>query len=215
MDPQLKQRLIGAAVLVSLAVLVVPVLLDGGYRETSRPRRDMAPMPPDQFEQVVPELPAEVQRELDAGLAAGTDELAEIAAQAAAQPGEAPIPPAAIVSGPAGEEAMPPPSPAAPPPAPEAPAAAAAPAPAPAPLSATAEQWTVQLGSFASRDNAEGLLRRMAADGVKGFILPLEEGGKTSFRVRAGPVAGRAAAERLRKQLEDSQSIRGMLVRHP
>jgi DedD protein len=209
MDPQLKQRLIGAAVLVSLAVLVVPVLLDGGYRETSRPRRDMAPMPPDQFEQVVPELPAEVQRELDAGVTAGTDELAEIAAQAAAQPGEAPIPPAEIVSGPAGEEAMPPPSP------PPAPAAAAAPAPAPPPVSATAEQWTVQLGSFASRDNAEGLLRRMAADGVKGFILPLEEGGKTSFRVRAGPVAGRAAAERLRKQLEDSQSIRGMLVRHP
>ena len=208
MDPQLKQRLIGAAVLVSLAVLVVPVLLDGGYRETSRPRRDMAPMPPDQFEQVVPALPADVQQEIDAGLTAGTEELAEIATQAAA-----PIPPAGSVPGPAAE-GMPRPSP---PPPQDEPAAdvAASPPPPPAPVSATAEQWTVQLGSFASRDNAEGLLRRMAADGVKGFILPLEEGGKTSFRVRAGPVAGRAAAERLRRQLEDSQSIRGMLVRHP
>lgn len=215
MDSQLKQRLIGAAVLVSLAVLVVPVLLDGGYREPSRPRRDMAPMPPDQFEQVVPALPDEVQQEIDAGITAGTDELAATAAQAAARPGDAPALPAAIVSEPAVDAppAAPPPPVVAKPPA--AVPAPSAPVPAPAPLSASAEQWTVQLGSFASRDNAEGLLRRIAADGVKGFILPLEEGGKTSFRVRAGPVAGRAAAERLRKQLEDSQSIRGMLVRHP
>jgi len=214
MDPQLKQRLIGAAVLLSLAVLVVPVLLDGGYRETSQPRRDMAPMPPDQFEQVVPALPDEVQREIDAGITAGTDELAIAAEQAAALPGDEQRLPADIVSGPAVEA-----TPAAPrspvvADAPAAPAPSVA-APAPAALSATDEQWTVQLGSFASRDNAEGLLRRMAASGVKGFILPLEEGGKTSFRVRAGPVAGRAAAERLRKQLEDSQAIRGMLVRYP
>lgn len=210
MDSQLKQRLIGAAVLVSLAVLVVPVLLDGGYRETSRPRRDMAPMPPDQFEQVVPALPDQVQREIDAGITAGTDELAATAEQAAAQPDAAQPLPADIVSGPAVDA-----TPSAPPPPATADVpAAAAPAPS-APLSASAEQWTVQLGSFASRDNAEGLLRRMAASGIKGFILPLDEGGKTSFRVRAGPVAGRAAAERLRKQLEDSQAIRGMLVRHP
>lgn len=215
MDPQLKQRLIGAAVLLSLAVLVVPVLLDGGYRETSRPRRDMAPMPPDQFEQVVPALPDEVQREIDAGITAGTDELTVAAEQAAALPGDEPPLPADIVSGPAVEAAAP--ESAADVDAPSAPAAVAPapPAPPPTALSATAEQWTVQLGSFASRANAEGLLRRMAASGVQGFILPLEEGGKTSFRVRAGPVAGRAAAERLRKQLEDSQAIRGMLVRHP
>ncbi len=214
MDPQLKQRLIGAAVLVSLAVLVVPVLLDGGYRETSRPRRDMAPMPPDQFEQVVPALPDEVQHEIDAGITAGTDQLAVTAEQAAARPGDAAALPADIVSGSAVDA---PPSVPTPPAVVDAPSAAAPPPPAaePAPLSATAEQWTVQLGSFASRENAEGLLRRMAAGGVKGFILPLDEGGKTSYRVRAGPVAGRAAAERLRKQLEDSQAIRGMLVRHP
>jgi DedD protein len=214
MDPQLKQRLIGAAVLVSLAVLVVPLLLDGGYRETSPPRRDMAPMPPDQFEEAVPALPDEVQGEIDAGIIAGADELAVAAGQAAALPGDEPPLPADIVSGPAVEaapEASRPPAAVDAPPVP----APAVVAPAPGVLSATAEQWTVQLGSFASRDNAEGLLRRMAESGVTGFILPLEEGGKTSFRVRAGPVAGRAAAERLRKQLEDSQAIRGMLVRHP
>ena len=73
----------------------------------------------------------------------------------------------------------------------------------------------MQLGSFASRANAEGLLERVKASGVPGFILPLTEAGKTSFRVRAGPVGGRAAADRLRGDLERTQAIRGMLVRHP
>lgn len=210
MDPQLKQRLVGAAVLVSLAVLVVPVLLDGGYRDSGRPRRDMAPMPADGFEEVAPPLPAELGAELDAGLGAGPEALAENARAGAAEmpPADAPLDDAVIedaVVTPAAPAEVPvrEPSTAAPP---------AQPSPAPA---ATAERWAVQLGSFASRDNAEGLLRRMAASGVQGFVLPLKDGDRTSFRVRAGPVDGRAAAERLRRQLEDSQGIRGMLVRHP
>jgi DedD protein len=229
MDPQLKQRLVGAAVLVSLAVLVVPILLDGGYQQVNTPRRDMAPMPPDQFEEVVPPLPGEIQSELEAGLTAGPDELsataAEAAAQVAADPALTPAPAApadtAAVEAPTAEVIR------EPTPAPQPPAAKSSPTPvaqpsaepappaSPPPATPTAEQWTVQLGSFASRANAEGLLGRVKATGVQGFILPLTEAGKTSFRVRAGPVAGRAAADRLRQDLERTQAIRGMLVRHP
>jgi DedD protein len=215
MEPQLKQRLVGAAVLVSLAVLVVPVLLDGGYRDSARPRRDMAPMPADGFEEVAPPLPAELGAELDAGLGAGPEVLAETAQAGAAEmpPADAPLDDAVIedaVVTPAAPAEVPvrKPETAAPPAQPP----SAVPPPAPA---AAAERWAVQLGSFASRDNAEGLLRRMAASGVQGFVLPLKDGNSTSFRVRAGPVDGRAAAERLRGQLEDTQGIRGMLVRHP
>lgn len=202
MDPQLKQRLVGAAVLVSLAVLVVPVLLDGGYRDTTRPRRDMAPMPPDRFEEVAPALPSAVSEELAAGPSATPDVLADTARTAAIPgtdelPAEAPEEAASAV--PVAKPVPP----------------AQLPAAAPAAAGPRAERWAVQLGSFASRDNAEGLLRRMREAGVQGFVLPLREGGRTAFRVRAGPVEGRAEAERLRKQLEDSQGIRGMLVRHP
>lgn len=216
MDPQLKQRLVGAAVLVSLAILVVPVLLDGGYRQTAPPPRDMAPMPQDSFEDVVHPLPPEVKETLDAGLEADADSLSETAAAAA----EALTPPDVTPPGFAVDAAVPPPAPSRterPPPATVASAPASPPAPpaAPPPASPQTEQWTVQLGSFANRSNAESLLGRVKATGVAGFILPLTDAGKTSFRVRAGPVAGRAAADSLRRKLEDTQGIRGMLVRHP
>lgn len=225
MDGQLKQRLVGVAVLVSLAILIVPVLLDGGYQPDSTPRRDIAPMPADSFEDSVPPLAQGVQETLDAGLDASPEALGEAASDAAAALDTPPdvAPPAfateEAVNAPA--ESVPPPpaqatpEPAAAPPArpqPEPSAPVAEPASPPAPK---AEQWTVQLGSFASRNNAENLLGRVKASGVDGFILPLTEGGKTSYRVRAGPVAGRAAADRLRQDLERTQAIRGMLVRHP
>ncbi len=84
MDSQLKQRLVGAAVLVSLAILVVPILLDGGYRPAPSPRRDIAPMPADSFEETVPPLAQGVQESLDAGLEAGPDALSNAASEAAA-----------------------------------------------------------------------------------------------------------------------------------
>lgn len=215
MEPQLKQRLVGAAVLVSLAILIVPVLLDGGYRQTTPPPRDMAPMPQDSFEDVVHPLPPDVKEALDAGLDADADTLSETAAAAAdmlatpdvTPPGfavdaEAPAPSAS-------QSERPPPAMTAAPP------AAPPPARTPSPAPPAGEQWTVQLGSFANRTNAESLLGRVKATGVAGFILPLTDAGKTSFRVRAGPVEGRAAADRLRKKLEETQGIRGMLVRHP
>jgi len=203
----------------------VPVLLDGGYRRAAPPTRDMAPMPQDSFEDVVAPLPADVKQALEAGLDADTDELSNAAAEAAATLDTPQVSAPAFVdeaspSAPAVATAPPPePTPKSPPkPAADAePAPSAQPAPAPAPAAATPapEQWTVQLGSFASRTNAESLLARVKASGAGGFILPLTDGGKTSYRVRAGPVAGRAAADRLRQDLERSQGIRGMLVRYP
>jgi len=231
MDSQLKQRLVGVAVLVSLAILVVPVLLDGGYRPASTARRDIAPMPADSFEETVPPLAQGVQEALDAGLDAAPEALGEAAGESAAALDTPPDlePPAFTTEGSAADTPVP--KEVAPEPAPPA-APTAAPAPAPSttpkavapastpkvtapPAAPKAEQWTVQLGSFASRANAESLLGRVKATGVGGFILPLTEGGKTSYRVRAGPVGGRASADRLRQDLERTQAIRGMLVRYP
>lgn len=220
MEQQLKQRLVGAAVLVSIAILVVPVLLDGGYRRAAPPTRDMAPMPQDSFEDVVAPLPPDVKQALEAGLDADPDELANAAAEAAAALDTPQVSAPAFVdeaAPPAPEAAPVPPPPSPKPVADTKPAPSPKPVPTPAPAAATpaAEQWTVQLGSFASRTNAESLLARVKASGAGGFILPLTDGGKTSYRVRAGPVGGRAAADRLRQDLERSQGIRGMLVRYP
>jgi DedD protein len=80
--------------------------------------------------------------------------------------------------------------------------AAAAPAPAPAPtLPATAARpvtsagaWAVQLGSFASRANADKLMRQLKNQGFAVYVVPGGSGASVRYRVRVGPMADRGAA---------------------
>jgi cell division septation protein DedD len=83
------------------------------------------------------------------------------------------------------------------------PKTAAAPAPEPshaAARTAVAASWSVQLGLFASRDNAERLLK--SAQG-KGFSVSVSEAdGKGLYHVVAGGLADRAAAQTLQGRLQ-------------
>ena len=54
--------------------------------------------------------------------------------------------------------------------------------------------WAVQLGSFASRDNADKLLRQLRAQGFSVFMLSGGSGPSLRYRVRIGPMADRGAA---------------------
>jgi cell division protein FtsN len=60
--------------------------------------------------------------------------------------------------------------------------------------------WMVQLGSFASRANAERLAQQLRA---RGFQMSVSQGssGRRLYRVRAGPAASRAAAVQLAAKL--------------
>ena len=59
--------------------------------------------------------------------------------------------------------------------------------------------WTVQVGSFAQRVNAQHLMQDLKA---KGFASQVSEDAKAHlFRVKAGPVADRAAAQALQAKL--------------
>jgi DedD protein len=83
----------------------------------------------------------------------------------------------------------------------------AAPAPKPAAVTSTVPDvgWSVQVGSFASRQNAEGLLKRLKDMGYPAFIYRNADENPPLFRVRAGPyteqAAAKEAAQRLREQL--------------
>lgn len=58
MKQHLKQRLLGATVIVSLAVIFLPAVFDGeGYRQLSRVEIDVPERPHISFEQNFPELP--------------------------------------------------------------------------------------------------------------------------------------------------------------
>jgi DedD protein len=167
MDRRVKERLVGASILVALIVLVVPELLSG---PTPSP---VAARPPASTPEPV--------RNVTVDLAPSkTPTPAAESAASNARPPEVPGGTAASGDAPSVrlETAAPPPTSA---------AAAAKPTTA-------SRAWAVQLGSFASRDNADKMLRQLRAQGFSVFMLSGGSGPALRYRVRIGPMADRGAA---------------------
>jgi DedD protein len=58
----------------------------------------------------------------------------------------------------------------------------------------TTSGWAVQLGSFSNRATADRLVKDFAGSGYNAFVMPVQSGGSTLYRVRIGPFPERAAA---------------------
>ena len=201
MDSALKQRLIGAAVLVALAVIFLPMLLDRPPPGpgTEAVRLDIPPAPERDFETRTLPLepppaaappPAVVEREplatVDADAAPRVDARPEDDADAAMPAPSASTAVAADEGAP--EEGAAEGSATG--------AAAAAPQPPPAPV--RDGRFVVNLGSFANQGNARALLGRLTSAGVPAFEEAIELEGKPALRLRAGPFAARGDAEAAR-----------------
>jgi DedD protein len=180
MDRRVKERLIGASILVVLIVLVVPELLSG-------PKPALTPQPM---------LPAATASEPNRTVLVDLSTSKPAAAQEPEEPATQPAP-AAAVPAPQAVSAAPGPAPA-PAPAPG-PAVESQPAP---PISSMHGVWSVQLGSFASRANADKLTRQMKASGFAAFVLEGGSGTSVRYRVRVGPLADRVSAERMAAKLK-------------
>ena len=62
--------------------------------------------------------------------------------------------------------------------------------------------WAVQLGSFASRANAERLIHQLQAHGGSSlYVSASGSGSSLRYRVRMGPMPDRGAAERAAARL--------------
>ena len=61
--------------------------------------------------------------------------------------------------------------------------------------------WIVQLGSFASRANADRLARELKRKGFRAAVSESSGGGRRLYRVRVGPTADRTGAEQLTAKL--------------
>jgi cell division septation protein DedD len=73
----------------------------------------------------------------------------------------------------------------------------------PAAAASTSESgWAVQLGVFASRENAERLALEVRVKGFKASVSPVTSGSRKLYRVRVGPTADRAAAQELQGRLK-------------
>jgi DedD protein len=85
-----------------------------------------------------------------------------------------------------------------------APASAPVESAAPTPISKAGpgRGWSVQLGSFASRANADNLVRQLKGQGFAVYVLSGGSGAATRHRVRVGPMADRDAAERTAAKLK-------------
>jgi DedD protein len=215
LDKAYKQRMVGALVLVALAVIFLPMLFSRQDEQrqvtVQAPAAPQAPaMPQVQVEPVVVPEPQALPQE-----PVPSDE--EIAQQ------EAPVAPVAPVApAPAAKPVTPPPAPA---PAPV-PALAAKPATPPSqPINAApgkpdtsqsrvdanglSVSWSVQLASLANRESAEKLQKNLRSQGYNAYIRTAD--GKN--RVFVGPLIERAEADRLRDLLNRQQNLKGFVVR--
>ena len=191
MDRRVKERLIGASILVVLIVLVVPELLSG-------PKPAAPPA-------LGPRTIAEPIRHVTVDLTTS-----KAPAASDAEPVAIPASPASAAGSAQGAESgSPGPNVASPAAAPRATAPAAAPAApapvetsAPSPISAAHASWAVQLGSFASRANADNLLQQLKAQGLTVYLSSGGSGQGLRYRVRIGPLADRDTAERTAAKLK-------------
>jgi DedD protein len=69
-------------------------------------------------------------------------------------------------------------------------------------LGAVRHGWAVQLGSFASKANADRLMHRLQRSGGSFYVVPGGAGPALRYRVRMGPLADRSAAERALARLK-------------
>lgn len=90
----------------------------------------------------------------------------------------------------------------------------AAPAPAAQPAAASVG-FAVQLAAFSNVADAQRLQDRARAAGFSAFVEPVRTENGTLHRVRIGPAADRAEADRLRAQAASRLGVSGIVRPHP
>lgn len=215
----MKERLVGAAVLVAVAVILIPEMLSGpSERKAEVSGGDLAA-----------EQGGVRTYTIDLGDRArsGANEAVAPATAATAAVEETPAPPPEIVPEadvpanppvPEKEPALSAPvvasaaeprpedrpaalakssQPSSPPPMP----AQAAPAPARS-TGGQGQPWVVQVGSFAKQATAEKLSQDLKRRGYASFVVPFKPGAQTLYRVRVGPMKERGDADAVVQKLK-------------
>jgi DedD protein len=200
MERALKERIIGAVILVIIAVSVVPVFLDGPPEEGEvSSERVLLPGQEDQETKTVvlnrertepiplangdqtESRPIEINDEPEQAPEVETRPVAEPLVAAVVVPEQA--------SGP--ELESPPP-----------------------PVASQTGMWAVQLGSFSSKENAENLAASLRKQGYAAFLSQHQTGSGALHRVRIGPQKDRESAEAMAARLL-KVGHKGQVLPHP
>ena len=215
MERIVKERLVGAAVLMAAAIILIPEMLSGPDREPQAqpPAQSRSDAPIKTYtidlsqSPTVQPTPAVVENRAPPPEEAPVPQPPSQSQPAASQPADADqvkpeVPQQSVVVEP--PTALPTATPA---PARATPRPIASDAVAP-----TSGRWAVQVGSYAREATAERLAKQLRDQGQSAFVMPVKSGGTTLYRVRIGPLQDRASAEAV---LRDVKSPGAAIVAHP
>ncbi len=201
MNDILKQRLVGALILVALGVIFWPIIFVQPETEDIAEPRPMPPAPAVSTERVpVPDdsglrssPPLAAHEETAQGIAQEVDVIAaepveaepEIVAQTEAQPSPAATP---TRSEPPQKLAM--------------------------DADGVPIAWTLQVATLSSSGKADELRRRLLALDHKAYVADVQRGGKTLYRVCIGPKFERAELEQLQPQVDAAFGVKSLVARY-
>ena len=189
MDQQLKERLVGATVLVILAVVFIPMLLDDTHDDKNEITGTIIPPKPDSdfSSRIIP-------------LDEDSDNIKTTPAEDAVQEPSAVTRPEPVVKPTPVEDKTP-----------EITAKESTTSDQDVGLSA----WVVQLGSFSSETNAQSLNKKLRDAGYPAFVEPIKEKNSVSFRVRVGPELKRSDAQSIRDKIKNTMQLDGIVISYP
>jgi len=198
MDRPLKERIIGAIILVVFAVLVVPVFLNGPPEEgeivservllpgqegqdvktvvLDRERSDPMPVTNEPTDGVDTKTPLVV--DVETSIPVEKIEAEPVAARVEQEPAPEPKPKT------------------------------------PTPAVSSTGMWVVQLGSFSNKENAEKLAAELRKQGYAAFLSQLTTSSGQLHRVRIGPQKDRESAEAMAARLL-KVGHKGQVLPHP
>jgi len=190
-NDQLKQRLVGALVLVSLAVIFIPMILPGGGGSDSVNTTKVPPEPDYRFPppKSAPKAPAMsdpvVVPMTDAEAKSKTTEKKAVSKKSS---DTKPVSKKPVASVPDKK-------------------------PKTKPGQVTA--WIVQVGSFTSAPNAKALQDKLRKMGYASFVEAVKAKQGMNYRVRVGPELTRTLADKLQKQLAEKAKLKGVVQSYP
>ncbi|MEN1835593.1 SPOR domain-containing protein [Pseudomonas lijiangensis] len=214
LDKVFKQRMVGALVLIAVAVIFLPMLFtrqdEVRQVQVEAPAAPQAPVAPQvkvdpvpvPEPQILPQEPVPGEEDMSTASQLPPSMPIAPAPPVASAPTQAP----AAAPAPAPKPAKPAPAttPAAP-----APATTAKAAPSGVDANGLSVSWSVQLASMSNRANADNLQKTLRAQGYNAYIRTADG----VNRVFVGPLIERAEADRLRDQLDKQQKLKGIVVR--
>ncbi|EMP55497.1 sporulation domain-containing protein [Marinobacter santoriniensis NKSG1] len=215
----LKQRIIGALVLVSLAVIFVPMIFDEPHSERTTTSIQIPEEPPfpevDTPAEDIPPAPVyEEGNTTGSATATGSESSGN---EGSGNESSAPdyrlvekqdaSAPAADANEPSAESSAAPSASA------ESPADATAQAPDSVEYSGSLKgAWVVQLGSFGNPDNARRLRDNVREKGYNSHLQEVERGDVTLVRVFSGPFASKSEAEAAKQKLDQAFGLKSLVT---